>query len=223
MDLKEVFEKLEKVESGADLITAIKTEVAKLNSEAAKHRSESKVSTEKLTTTSKKLSTVLSVLGLEDGEDLEEKTGSLKATLDGIAAKGGKPDEILMKFGKMEKDMKTLQKQLEDANNSNAAERAKRLTTVKQSIAIDALTKGNAANPKEMAKLIMDNIIGETDDALTYKTGDKELSIEDGAAEWLKNNPWAVKVNPNAGSGAPTGGAGSGDAFTDGFMGELKG
>lgn len=223
MDLKEVYEKLEKVENGADFITAIKTEVAKINGEAAKHRNESKASTDKLTATNQKLSTVLSALGLEDGEDLEEKVGTVKATLDGIKAKGGKPDEILLKFGKMEKDMKTLQKQLDDANNANAAERAKRLTTVKQSLAIDALTKGNAANPKEMAKLIIDNIAGEEDNALVYKAGDKELSIEEGAAAWLKDNPWAVKVNPNAGGGAAAGGEGSGDSFKDGFMSELKG
>ena len=154
---------------------------------------------------------------------LQEKVGTVKATLDGIKAKGGKPDEILLKFGKMEKDMKTLQKQLDDANNANVAERAKRLTTVKQSLAIDALTKGNAANPKEMAKLIIDNIAGEEDNALVYKAGDKELSIEEGAAAWLKDNPWAVKVNPNAGGGAAAGGEGSGDSFKDGFMSELKG
>ena len=54
MDLKEVYEKLEKVENGADFITAIKTEVAKINGEAAKHRNESKANTDKLTATNQK-------------------------------------------------------------------------------------------------------------------------------------------------------------------------
>ena len=223
MDLKEVYEKLEKVENGADLITAIKTEVAKVNGEAAKHRNENKASTDKLTSTNQKLSTVLAALGLEDGEDLEEKVGTVKATLDGIKAKGGKPDEILLKFSKMEKDMKSMEAKLQEATAAQEAERAKRLTTVKNSLAIDALTKGNAANPKEMAKLIVDNITGEEDNALVYKAGDKEISIEEGAAAWLKDNPWAVKVDPKGGSGSGGAGGGSGDAFTDGFMSELKG
>ena len=223
MDLKEVYEKLEKVENGADLITAIKTEVAKVNGEAAKHRNENKASTDKLTSTNQKLSTVLAALGLEDGEDLEEKVGTVKATLDGIRAKGGKPDEILLKFSKMEKDMKSMEAKLQEATAAQEAERAKRLTTVKHSLAIDALTKGNAANPKEMAKLIVDNITGEEDNALVYKAGDKEISIEEGAAAWLKDNPWAVKVDPKGGSGSGGAGGGSGDAFTDGFMSELKG
>ncbi len=223
MDLKEVYEKLEKVENGADLITAIKTEVAKVNGEPAKHRNENKANTDKLTATTQKLSTVLTALGLEDGEELEEKVGTVKATLDGIKAKCGKPDEILLKFIKMQKDMKSMEAKLQEATAAQEAERAKRLTTVKNSLAIDALTKGNAANPKEMAKLIMENITGEEDNALVYKAGDKEISIEEGAAAWLKENPWAVKVEPKGGSGSGGAGGGSGDAFTDGFMSELKG
>ena len=116
-----------------------------------------------------------------------------------------------------------MEAKLQEATAAQEAERAKRLTTVKHSLAIDALTKGNAANPKEMAKLIVDNITGEEDNALVYKAGDKEISIEEGAAAWLKDNPWAVKVDPKGGSGSGGAGGGSGDAFTDGFMSELKG
>lgn len=220
MELKDVFAKLEGVDGGADLITAIKTEIQKINGEAAKNRTEGKAAAEKAEAVAKKMTAVLSALEIEDGEDLEDKVSAVKATLDGIKAKGGKPDEVLQKFGKMEKEMKTLQEQLKAATTAQEAERAKRMVTVKQSLAIDALTKGNAANPKEMAKLIMDNIGGEDDGSLVYKNGDKEMSIEEGTVEWLKENPWAVKVDPKGGGGSG-GAGGKGDAFMDGFASEL--
>lgn len=221
MELKDVYAKLEGIEGGADLITAIKSEFQKINSEAAKNRTESKSAAEKAELTDKRLQTVLKALDLEDDESVEEKIGTVKATLDGIKAKGGKPDEILQKFGKMEKDMKTLQEQLQAATTAQEAERAKRVMTVKQSLAIDALTKGNAANPKEMAKLILENIVGDDDNALVYKNGDKDMTIEEGTAEWLKENAWAVKVDPKGGSGSGAGG-GKGDAFMEGFSSELQ-
>ena len=48
MDLKEVYTALEKVENGAELITAIKTEVNKLNNEAKRHREAGEQSGKKL-------------------------------------------------------------------------------------------------------------------------------------------------------------------------------
>ncbi len=220
MDLKDVYAKLEGIEGGADLITAIKAEVQKINGEAAKSRTEGKAFAEKAEAVTKKMTKVLSALELEDGDDLEEKVSAVKSTLDGLKSKGGKPDEVLLKFGKMEKEVKSLQEKLQAATASQEAERAKRMLTLKQSLAIDALTKGNAANPKEMARLILDNIGGDDDSALTYKNGDKEMSIEDGVAEWLKANPWAVKVDPKCGGGSG-GAGGKGDAFMDGFASEL--
>lgn len=220
MDLKDVYAKLESVEGGADLITTIKAEVQKINGEAAKSRTEGKAFAEKAEAVTKKMNTVLSALEIEDGDDWEEKVSAVKSTLDGLKSKGGKPDEVLLKFGKMEKEVKSLQEKLQAATTAQEAERAKRILTLKQSLAIDALTKGNAANPKEMAKLIMDNIDGEEDSALVYKNGDKEMSIEEGASEWLKDNPWAVRVDPKGGSGSG-GSGGNGDAFMDGFASEL--
>ncbi len=64
MDLKEVYTSLEKIEGGADLITAIKAEVQKINGEAAKSRTEIKTHAE----TIKKLETALTTLGLSNGD-----------------------------------------------------------------------------------------------------------------------------------------------------------
>lgn len=74
-----------------------------------------------------------------------------------------------------------------------------------------ALTKGNAANPQEIAKILTQSIkVGE--DGSYHFTGDDgtESSIEDGAASWLKANAWAVKNTQKAGSGAGNGSGGTG-------------
>lgn len=218
MDLKEVYSKLESMEGGTDLITAIKTEVAAINAEAAKHRNAGKESA----AVTKKLGSVLTGLGLEDGEDLEDKVATIKATLDGIAAKGGKPDEVLLKFGKMEKELQKLQAELKTTNEERAAERMKHLETVKRSKVVEALTKGNAAKPDQMAKILMGEVVGDSEDALVYKLGDKDVSIEEGAAAWLKENSWAVRVSNKPGSGAPAHSGGAPDDFTSAFMSELN-
>ena len=62
MELKEVFEKLEKVENGAEMITAIKAETNRLNNEAKTHRQNG----DKAATKVKEL---LESLGLEDGDE----------------------------------------------------------------------------------------------------------------------------------------------------------
>ena len=48
MEMKQVYEALEKVENSADLIAAIKGEINTLNNEAKKHRTEGEQSTTKL-------------------------------------------------------------------------------------------------------------------------------------------------------------------------------
>ena len=63
MELKDVYAALEKVENGAELITAIKAEINTLNNEAKKHR----IAGEQSTT---KLKSILDAVGLADGDDV---------------------------------------------------------------------------------------------------------------------------------------------------------
>lgn len=132
MDLKEVYDKLEKADAVA-----------------------------------KKLTSVLSALELEDGDDLDDKVGAVKSTLDGIKA------------------------------------------------------KGNAASPKDMARLLLDNVSGEDDTALVFKNGDNEVSIEEGVTAWFKENPWAVKVDPQKGGGSTGGGGAIGSLHTKGCAADI--
>lgn|GEM_PF-1454592 len=58
MEMKQVYEALEKVENGADLIAAIKGEINTLNNEAKKHRTAGEQS-------ATKLKSILEAVGLE--------------------------------------------------------------------------------------------------------------------------------------------------------------
>lgn len=210
MEMKQVYEALEKVENGADLITAIKGEINMLNNEAKKHRTAGEQS-------AAKLKNILEAVGLADGEDVVNKAKGLKSTLDQFAQSGKKPDEVAKQITDLTAQVAKITKQLKDETQKAADERAKRLDGMKMSKAVELLTKGNAASPQNMAKLLESNIVVKDDESLAYTSADgKEISLEDGVNGWLKDNSWAVKAN-GAGGGGSNGGGGDSDPFLAGF------
>ena len=211
MDLKEVFDKLEKLDDGAEMITAIKAETNRLNNEAKTHRQNGDKA-------AVKVKELLESLGLEDGDDVMEKAKGLKSTLDSFAQSGKKPEEIAKAMTDLNRKVEQVTKQLADMTKEKEVEKNKRIDAMKTSALVDALTKGNAAAPKAMAKLITENLCVGDDESLIYKGADKDMSVEDGVKAWLSENAWAVKANPQNGGGAPAGGASNNaDPFLDGF------
>lgn len=98
------------------------------------------------------------------------------------------------------------------------AEKTKRLDGMKMAKAVELLTKGNAASPQNMAKLMEGSIVVKDDESLAYTGSDgKEISLEDGVNGWLKENSWAVKANGAGGGGSNGGGSGTDDPFLSGF------
>ena len=199
MDLREVFEKLEKLDNGAEMITAIKAETNRLNNEAKNHR----LNGDKATTKVKEL---LESLGLEDGDDVVEKAKGLKSALDSFAQSGKKPEEVAKAMSDLNKKVEQVTKQLADMTKEKEVEKTKRIDAMKTSALVDALTKGNAAAPKDMAKLIADRLVVGDDESLMYKNGDTDVSVEDGVKAWLTENSWAVKANVQGGGGDPANG-----------------
>lgn len=211
MDIKEVYTKLETVENGAEMIAAIKAETNRLSNEAKTHRQSNDKNTAKI-------KSILENLGLEDGDDVADKVKDLKATLDSFAQDGKKPSDVAKQLNDLTKQVSTVTKQLADMTATATAEKNKRFDAMKTSALVDALTKGNAASPKDMAKLIADKLVVGDDESITYKDGDKDMSVEDGVKAWLGANTWAVKASAQGGGGAPAGGAGgSNDPFLAGF------
>lgn len=212
MDMKDVYAALEKLDNGADLITAIKGEINTLNNEAKKNR----IAGEH---TAEKLKNVLAGLDLEDADDVADKAKNLKAALDTFAQGGKKPTEVAKQITDLTAQVSKVTKQLDAMTKTAQAEKAKRLDGMKMAKAVELLSKGHAASPENMAKLLEGSIIVKDDESLAYNGKDGEISLEDGVAGWLKENSWAVKANGGGGSGSPNGGNGgeSSDPFLAGF------
>lgn len=210
MTLKEIYEALEKIDNGAELITGIKTEINKLNNEAKKHREAGEQN-------AIKAKALIEALGLNDGDEVIENAKELKATLDQFAQGGKKPDEVAKQITTLTKQFETVSQQLAEMTKEKEAERTKRLNGVKMAKAVELLSKGNAVSPQNMAKLIEGDIIVKDDESLAYNGKDGEISLEDGVTNWLKENSWAVKVNGAGGGGSNGGAGGSEDPFLTGF------
>ena len=187
MEMKQVYEALEKVENGADLIAAIKGEINTLNNEAKKHRTAGEQS-------ATKLKSILEAVGLDDGDDVVDKAKGLKTTLDQFAQGGKKPDEVAKQITDLTAQVGKVTKQLAEMTETAKAEKTKRLDGMKMAKAVELLTKGNAASPQNMAKLLEGSIVVKDDESLAYTGCDgKEISLEDGVNGWLKENSWAVR------------------------------
>lgn len=212
MELKDIYTKLESIEGGAELIAGIKMEVARLNNEAKKHRQASD-------DVSVKHKSILEALGLEDSDDVAEKAKGLKATLDSFAQDGKSPSDVAKQLAKLNKEITEINKKYSEMEKTAQAEKTKRFDAMKTSAIIDALTKGNAASPKDMAKLLADKVVIGDDESISFVDGENTFSVADGVNTWLAENTWAVKANPQGGGGSPAGAGTTGDAFLDGFLG----
>ena len=167
----------------------------------------------------KKLKNVLAGLALEDADDVADKAKNLKAALDTFAQGGKKPTEVAKQITDLTAQVNKVTKQLDAMTKTAQAEKTKRLDGMKMAKAVELLSKGHAASPENMAKLLEGSIIVKDDESLAYNGKDGEISLEDGVAGWLKENSWAVKANGGGGSGSPNGGNGGGssDPFLAGF------
>lgn len=210
MDLKDVLAALEKVENGAEMTAVINAEINRLSGESKGYRVKSRDASEKV-------KNLLEALGLDDSDDVVEQAKGMKTSLDSFAQGGKKPTEVAKQIADLTKQVTTLTNNYAEMTKTAEAEKAKRLDALKMSKAVDALTKGNAASPQSMAKLLFDNLTVGDDEAIGYRDGDKDMTVEEGVNAWLSANAWAVKANPQAGGGSPAGGAGADDPFLAGL------
>ena len=134
MDMKDVYAALEKLDNGADLITAIKGEINTLNNEAKKNR----IAGEH---TAEKLKNVLAGLDLEDADDVADKAKNLKAALDTFAQGGKKPTEVAKQITDLTAQVNKVTKQLDAMTKTAQAEKTKRLDSLKMAKAVELLSK----------------------------------------------------------------------------------
>lgn len=197
MTLAELYEALSKVEHGSEYEAVIKSEISKVNAESAKQRTAKNTAEAKV-------------------QELEAKVQELEAK--------GTGDQTAV--AKMQKQLDELSKKYDAAEKARSEEHAARVHAdiVQQTVA--ALTKGNAANPGEIAKILVGSISTEEDGSYKFTNAKGEkVSIDEGIAAWLKENTWAVKNNqlPGSGGGKNNGGNGAKDiSLSDAIAAQLN-
>ena len=187
MELKEVYAALEATENGAAMVETIKSELAGVRKEAADARIAKNRAEEELTGLKK-----------QHGE-LESKHRELETQL-GAAREEGAGAQTEMQ--KLQGQIADLAKKYEAAETARKTAEEKRVQADIMAQTVDALTKANAVDPQEFAKLVVPNIKVTEDGAYCYTKADgTQGSIADCAAEWLDGKAWAIKDMQRRGSG----------------------
>ena len=187
MELKEVYAALEAAENGAAMVEAIKSELAGVRKEAADARIAKNKAEEALT-----------ALKTEHGA-LAKKHKELETQL-GAARQEGAGAQTEMQ--KLQGQIPDLAKKYEVAETARKTAEEKRVQADIMAQMVDALTKANAVDPQEFAKLVVPNIKVTEDGAYCYTKADgTQGSIADCAAEWLDGKAWAIKDMQRRGSG----------------------
>ena len=196
MNIAEVYQALEQLENGQNLITAIKGETSRLNTEAKTTREKLQQQITELTGERDTLTTRVTELEQEAGAN----TGS------------NSPE-----YKTLEKQLKAMSEKFELAETKAKEAEAKRIQSEIMAQTLDAFTKANAVDPQEFARLVANDIKVQADGTYGYEKEDGTIgSIQDRTTEWLQGKTWAVKSTGNTGSGQG-GNSGNGDTIMNEF------
>lgn len=196
MNIAEVYQALEQLENGQDLITAIKGETSRLNNEAKTTREKLQQQITELTGERDTLTTRVT--------ELEQEAGANTGT--------NSPE-----YKTLEKQLKAMSEKIELAETKAKESEAKRIQSEIMAQTLDAFTKANAVDPQEFARLVANDIKVQADGTYGYEKEDGTIgSIQDRTTEWLQGKTWAVKATGNTGSGQG-GNSGNGDTIMNEF------
>lgn len=219
--IDDVFKALEASENKDELkavIDGLKAEINKKNSEAKNLRERYKQSEESGKTVKERLEKLMSLEGIEAGDDDDLDTVfdehyAKKKTKDGDDADGSqrKMVELTTQMNKLTRDLDKYRKLAEDAGKRADTERAMRISADRDRQIIDALAKNKAISPAKLAKIVSGSVKMLDDESFAYVTdsGD-EVSLDEGIADFLKNNPEFSANEQRGGSGSNPKGGGHG-------------
>lgn len=196
MNIAEVYQALEQLENGQDLITAIKGETSRLNNEAKTTREKLQQQITELTGERDTLTTRVTELEQSAGADTGANSPEYKT---------------------LEKQLKAMSEKFELAETKAKEAEAKRIQSEIMAQTLNAFTKANAVDPQEFARLVVNDIKVQADGTYGYEKEDGTIgSIQDRTTEWLQGKTWAVKATGNTGSGQG-GNSGNGDTIMNEF------
>lgn len=193
--LKELFDLLATLDGGAEFTALVNSQLNEVRTEAAGWRT--------------KYSNLAENLGVKGNADQDAALEGIKATLAALTAGGQKPDQVGAQLQSLAEQVKTLTEKAAAEETKAKSEHDRRISEAKFNQALAALSKHQAANPQELAKILINNISAKEDDTIIYKNGEQELDVESGAAAWLEQNPWAKLNTQNAGAGSQGGKSGT--------------
>lgn len=196
--LEQIYEALGKIENGGTMVADLQDAIRGARDEAAKNRIEK--------------NKILDQLNLRQSGDTDGAIRNLVATLTALQNAGGDPSTLGTQMNDLKKSFEELKGKYDASEKKAKEEHDKRVREAINSKILSALTDGKAINPAEMSKILIGNVSVGDGDKIVYKDGDKELSVADGVAGWLKANPWAVKADVQTGAGGGSGLQGSGGA-----------
>lgn len=176
----EALEALGKIEGGADLTEAVKSEFAKKNSEAAGLRKRLKPLEER----------VRKIAGVEESDDLEEALATIE-TASKAGAKGGKPDDRVA----------TLEKTVADLKKSNEIEKAKATAAIVGNDLKSALVDAKGKRPDDLMKLLLDRVKVEGDKRTFLQEDGTEVDIKTGVKAWATTRPEFFESEQQPGPG----------------------
>lgn len=185
--LEQIYEALGKIENGGTMVADLQDVIRSTRDEAAKSRIEK--------------NKILDALNLRSGGDPDGNLQNIVATLTALQAAGGDPSKLGTQVDDLRKQVKELTEKYTASEKLAAEEKEKRIQTAMKSQVLAALTDGKAVKPDVFTQVLLGNISAKDDGSLIYKDGDKEMTIADGVAGWLKANPWAVKADVQTGAG----------------------
>lgn len=219
--IDDVFKALEASENKDELkavIDGLKAEISKKNSEAKNLRDRFKQSEESGKTIKESLEKLMSLEGIEAGEDddldsIFEEHYTKKKTKETDDPDGNqrKMVELTTQMTKLTREVEKFRKAAEDAGKRADSERALRISADRDRQIIDALSKNKAISPAKLAKIVSGSVKMLDDESFAYVTesGD-EVSLEEGIADFLKNNPEFSANEQRGGSGSNPKGGGHG-------------
>ena len=162
----------------------------------------------KLSETSQKFDIVVKAFELDtQAEDFDKMLDDVKDKLVKDAGGGSTPEEVKS----IRRDLTKAQRDLETANNTVAeltaqleTEKTQRINAVKRDKIQKALIANKVIKPEQMIDLFFGKVEVDKDGStLTMKdSAGNEISVEDGIADWAKDNPEFVKTDTRGGLGS---------------------
>lgn len=162
----------------------------------------------KLSEISKKFDIVAKAYSLNlEAEDFDKMLDDVKDKMVKEAGGGSTPEEVKI----IKRDLTKAQRDLEAANNSIAeltaqleSEKTQRIDAVKRDAIQKALVSNKVIKPEQMIDLFFGKVEVDKDGStLTMKdSAGNEISLDDGIADWAKENPEFVKTDTRGGLGS---------------------